>query len=67
MVKEKTPKNAPPWMDGAWTCHFFPLGSCSTTNLFIVKGLKVGAIQLDGLKTRIRLFMGVGVTPVGKN
>jgi hypothetical protein len=51
--------NAPPWMDGAWTKHFFSLGSYSPTNIPILEGfenvpsvLKLRFIQLDGLKTR---------------
>jgi hypothetical protein len=51
--------NAPPWTDGAWTKHFFSLGSYSPINIPIVEGflnmprvLKLGFIQLDGLKTR---------------
>jgi hypothetical protein len=51
--------NAPPWMDGAWTKHFFSLGSYSPTNIPILEGfenvpsvLKLRFIQLNGLKTR---------------
>jgi hypothetical protein len=46
------------WMDGSLIRHFFPLGSCSPSNLAIAAGskhlqgfLELGFIQLNGLKT----------------
>jgi hypothetical protein len=59
-------------MDAAWTGHFFSLGSCPPANLPIAAGvpkgvlgvLKLGFIQLDGLKTGkwSGLFVGAGLS-----
>jgi hypothetical protein len=59
-------------MDAAWTGHFFSLGSCPPANLPIAAGvpkgvlgvLKLGFIQLDGLKTGkwSGVFVGAGLS-----
>ncbi len=67
MVKEKTPKNAPPWMDGVWTCHFISLGSSSIANLPIVKRFRGEGHPSRWLENKNMVVHGCGVTLVDEN